>query len=258
MPIFKINNFDQVGISLSSQSRLEKITNKHAVQMPEKISHEAFQELSFAIEPPTLDLEKSLNKWGLYLKSISLYKDFEGFIANLFGALKPNNEIYFTSFAWDYSGKAPFIFPPKGSQGSDYILNMEKDSKRIFIGNGVNLFPSQQVVGALNIVILVYECDQDIVAMGEQLVNIHDQINNSKLTSLIAAISAAPALASGIAIGEAVNELIGVIGNIMKNNKDDFVDLFEGSYGTDKTQQAKIEKYDTSACGIELEFTVSN
>lgn len=43
----------------------------------------------------------------------------------------------------------------------------------------------------------------------------------------------------------------------MKRNGDDYVDLFEGSYGTDKSHTAKVERYDHEAAGIELEFTVS-
>lgn len=93
--------------------------------------------------------------------------------------------------------------------------------------------------------------------MGETLVDIHDKVGNSKLVSLITAILVNPSLAAGVAIGSAANELLGVIGNIMKRNSDDYVDLFEGSYGTDKPQTARVEKYDHESDGIELEFTVS-
>jgi hypothetical protein len=224
------------------------------VKFPKKLSLDALSEISFNIEPPKMDLAKSPAKWGLYLKSLSLYESFEGFIANLFN---PDNEIYFTSLAWDYSGSKPFIYPPKGTKGSDFIIPMKSNTKREFIGNGVNIWPAQIVVGALNLVILVYESDQDNRDLGDQLVNIHDQIANSKLTDLIKAISASPSLATGVAIGTAVNELLGLIGNIMKRNGDDYVDLFEGSYGTDKEQTAKVDKYDHEAAGVELDFTVS-
>ena len=93
--------------------------------------------------------------------------------------------------------------------------------------------------------------------MGDQLADIHDKVGNSKLASLIVAISTNPALATGVAVGTAVNELLGVVGNIMKRNGDDYVDLFEGSYGTDKPQRPRVEKYDHEAAGIELDFTVS-
>jgi hypothetical protein len=129
---------------------------------------------------------------------------------------------------------------------------------RVSVGDGVNIWPAQTVVGGLNLAILVYECDRDLRTVGETLIRIHDKVRRSKLSSLIAAISTNPSLATGIAISEAVNELMGVIGNIMKRNGDDYVDFFEGSYGTDKPQAARVEKYDhPGLAAIELAFTVS-
>jgi len=254
MPLFKIGNFDQIGLSLAQSARVIKVEHKNEVKFPRRLSLDALSEASFNIEPPKIDLAKSPAKWGLYFKSLSLYESFEGFIANLFN---PDNEIYFTTIAWDYSGSSPFVYPPKGAKGSDFLIPMKASTKREFIGNGVLIWPSQTVVGALNLVILIYESDQDDRDLGDQLVNIHDQVANSKLADLVKVISVNPALATGVAIGTAVNELLGVVGNIMKNNGDDFVDLFEGSYGTDKPQTARVEKYDHDAAGIELEFTVS-
>lgn len=99
--------------------------------------------------------------------------------------------------------------------------------------------------------------DSDVALLGEQLNSIHDAVNGSKLAAFIKAISTDPALITGIAISSIVNELLGVIGKIMKQNKDDFVDLFEGSYGTDREQETKTKKIDTEACGIEYELRTS-
>lgn len=135
---------------------------------------------------------------------------------------------------------------------------MKAQTTRQFVGNGLIIWPARTVVGALNVAILVYECDSEVRVLGETLVDIHDKVGSSKLSSLIAAISVNPTLATGIAIGEAVNELMSVIGNIMKRNRDDYVDLFEGAYGTDKPQTARVETYDhPDLAAIELEFTVS-
>ena len=254
MSLFKVGNFDQIGVSFVQTAKVFKVEHKDTVRFPRTLSLDALSELSFNIEPPTLDLAKSSNKWGLYLKSLSLYESFEGFIANLFN---PTNEIYFTSIAWDYSGTQPFLYPPKGAQGSDFLIPMKGGTTRQFVGDGVNIWPARVAVGALNLVVLVYECDNDVRKLGQTLVDIHDKVGNSKLASLIIAISANPSLATGVAIGQAVNELLGVIGNIMKRNGDDYVDLFEGSYGTDKPQTSRVEKYNHEAAGIELDFTVS-
>jgi hypothetical protein len=134
---------------------------------------------------------------------------------------------------------------------------MKAKNTRTFIGDGVNLWPSQYVTGALNLVFLVYDNHQDFRDVGDLLVNVHDTVQGSQLARLILAISTNPALATGAAVASAVTELIGVICKIMKNDKDDYVDLFEGSYGTDKRQTARNEKYDNEESGIELDFTVS-
>ena len=255
MPLFKVGNFNQVAVVFDETAKVIKATHKSEVKFSRTLSVEALPELSFNIEPPAMDLAKSPDKWGLYLKSLTLNESFEGFIVNM---LNPHNQIYFTAIAWDYSGRPPFVYPPKGAQGHDFLIPMKAKTTRQFVGNGVNIWPSRTVVGALNLAILVYECDSEVRALGETLVAIHDKVESSKLSSLIAAISVSPTLATGIAIGEAVNELIGVVGNIMKRNKDDYVDLFEGSYGTDKPQKGRVEKYDhPDLAAIELEFTVS-
>lgn len=255
MPLFKAGNFGQIGVLSSSQSaKVIRVEHKETVKFSKVLSVDALAESSFNIEPPKLDLAKSEKKWGLYLKNLSLYESFEGFVANAFG---PKNELYFTSIAWDYSGSAPVVYPPKGAPASDLLIPMKAKTTREFIGNGVTLWPSQNVVGALNVILLVYESDQDVRDVGEVLANIHDTVQGSQLASLILAISTNPALATGVAIGVVVSELLGVIGKIMKNDRNDYVEMFEGSYGTDKPQTARTEKYDQEAAGIELDLTVS-
>ncbi len=256
MPIFRNGTFSQIGLSSKGIAKAIQIDHKKDVSFPRRLSVDALPDLSFNIEPPTLDLAKSEKKWGLKLKNLTLYKDFESWIYGIWGD-KSTNQIYFTSIAWDYSGKVPIVYPPKGAIASNFIIPMKAKTTRQFIGDGISLWPSQKVVGALNIVLLIYECDENVRNIGERLVTIHDTVQGSQLAALILAVSANPALATGVAIGAAVNELLGVVGKIMKNDRDDYVDLFEGSYGTDKEQKARSEKYTQDAAGVELEFTVS-
>jgi hypothetical protein len=256
MPLFKKGNFDQIGLAASGNAKAINVAHKKDVKFSRLLSLESIRELSFNIEPPKLDLAKSDKKWSLKLKSLTLKEDFESWIYGIWGS-ESTNEIYFTSIAWDYSGQSPFVYPPKGANASDFIIPMKAHTTRQFIGDGIPLWPSQNVVGGLNILLLVYECDSDARDAGERLVAIHDTVQKSQLSALILAISTNPALATGVAIGAAIDEFLGIIGNIMKNDKDDYVDLFEGSYGTDKSQTTKSEKYEQDAAGIELEFTVS-
>ena len=136
MPLFKVGSFGQIGVSFTPMAKVVKVEHKKKVKFPRLLTLEALGESSFNIEPPAMDLAKSPNKWGLYLKSLSLYESFEGFIANLFN---PDNEIYFTSIAWDYSGTPPFVYPPKGAKGSHFLIPMKAKTTRQFIGDGVNL-----------------------------------------------------------------------------------------------------------------------
>lgn len=256
MPLFRVGNFGQIGLASTMDAKAITVEHKIEVKFPQLLSLEALPELSFNIEPPKLDLARSETRWGLKLKSLTLNKNFESWIYGIWGN-KPTNEIYFTSIAWDYSGQAPIVYPPKGASATDFLIPMKTHTTRQFVGDGIALWPSQNVVGGLNILLFIYECDSDVRNAGERLVTIHDTVQSSQLASLILAISTNPALATGVAIGFAVNELLGVIGKIMKNDRDDYVDLFEGSYGTDKIQASRHEKYDQDAAGIELEFTIS-
>jgi len=269
MPLFTVGNFDQIGISFDqpvmttrAASRGSRSTSRFArecvdtISFPRTLPAEALQELSFNVEPPTIKLIKSKKRWGLSLNNLYLNKSFEGFIKNIF---QKNNQVYFTTITWDYSGTAPFTYPPKGVQSSSFQIPMKPKTKnsRLFIGNGVDIFPPKIVVGALNVVILVYESDDDVRKVGETLVDIHDKVESSNLAGLISAISTNPSLVSADVIKKSVTDLMGAIGIIMKRNRDDYVDLFMGSYRTDIPQSSRTENYDHESAGIELNFIVS-
>lgn len=256
MPIFKVGSFDNIGVRSAGGGKVNVIrkVHKQKVKFPAILSVSALPEISFNIEAPDTKFAQSKEKWGLNLKSITLNDSFEGFIANLFN---PDNEIYFISTAWDYSGAAPAIWPPRGTDPSQFIFKMKKGTTRKFIGDGVNLWPAQRVTGALNLVLFVYEGDADDRKTGEQLESLHGAIEDSSFPSLLKAISMNPALATAAAITGAVSSLLGMVGKVMKQNGDDFVELFEGSYGTDRAQKSRTENYSTESAGIELEFTTS-
>jgi hypothetical protein len=84
MPLFKVGSFGQIGVTTSQIATVIKVEHKDKVKFPRVLSIDAMREASFNIEPPKIDLAKSEKKWGLFLKNLSLYESFEGFIANLF------------------------------------------------------------------------------------------------------------------------------------------------------------------------------
>lgn len=209
---------------------------------------------AYGIAPPPLKLVESERNWSLYLQSLTLEKDFDSLIGKVF---KPENEIFFTSIAWDYSGDPPYVYPGKNAEASKFLIPLVPPETRRFIGDGINLWPSKHVVGSLNLDILVYECDQKVRSWGKTLADIHDKVKDSELTTLITSISASPELASGAAIGNAVNELVGLIGKLLEKNDNDYVDLFNGSFGTDKPQSSRTEDHSHRTAGIKLDFNVS-
>ena len=250
MPLFKIGNFDEIGLSVSN------ITHKNGkpAKSPGALNSVSIKELSPDLVIPDIGIMKSKYAWSLYLKSITLFESFEG----LLNCINPNNEIYFTAIAWDYSGKNPYIFPPTGVDLSSTAVKMKNKQKREFVGNGIQLWPSQSVEGSLNVVIIVHECDKDFNNLGQRLDDIHQAIENSTFAKLIKSISANPIFSQVGAVTLAVNEVIGIIGKILKTNGDDYVDLFEGSFGTERPQTSGTTAYTHESSSIELEFFVND
>lgn len=258
MPIFQIGGLDEIGLSVASREGAFQITAEPEPggRVPKSFSLRELPNYPDSVKDKNLSLSlaHSAEKWSLYLKSISLYKSFEGFIANLFN---PTNDIYFLAILWDYSGEQPIVYPPKEAQKQGFFIPMRAKTTRQFIGDGVNLWPSRTTVGALNVAIFICESDLDARGLGQALASIHDSVKGSKLVSLIASITADPTAALVTAIGSAVIELEGVFADILKCNKDDRVDLFQGSFGTERPQVTKVESVGDDRAGIELEFVVS-
>jgi len=254
MAIFKTGHFDQVGLKSAGKAKVLKDGRHEPIGFPRLLTAASVPDLAVHLEPPPLDLAQSDKKWAVYLRKIKLLRNFEGFIADF---LKPTNQLYFISIAWDYSGQPPFVYPPQKINPASVLIKMKPGNTRDFMGDGVGLWVPRKVIGALNVILLIYENDENIRKTGELLVDIRDTVRSSQLASLIVAISVNPALATGVAIGAAVNELMGVIGSIMKKNQDDYVDMFEGTWGTDKKQNPAILKYKNEGSQIEIEFRTS-
>lgn len=247
MAIIKIGNFDDIGVKAGLRS------GRRSLRLPRSMSLAASRQLAEDLEVRGMELVRSKTPWALYLKRLTLRKGFEGFLS---GLLDKTNEIYFVAFAWDYSGRRPKVFPYTTLEPSEYLLKMKKGQTRDFMGDGVALWPARRVSGALNVIIMVYESDREVQRSGEVMETIHATVDKSTLTDLITAIAANPAVATARAISGAVKDLVETVGKIMKKNKNDVVELFEGSYGTHLAQATRSERYHTDAAGVEVDLTV--
>lgn len=255
MAIIKVGNFEDLGIRVGSRAAVKSgaRSGRKSLRLPRSMSLSASKQLADDLEVKGMELVRSKDPWALYLKRLTLHRGFEGFLSGLFNK---SNEIYFVAFAWDYSGRRPKVFPYTTLDPSEYVLRMKKGQTRDFMGDGVALWPARRVSGALNVIIMVYESDREIQRSGEVIETIHTAVDKSTLTNLITAIAANPAIATARAISAAAKDLIDSVGKIMKKNKNDVVELFEGSYGTHLAQASRLERYHTDAAGVEVDLTV--
>jgi len=191
-------------------------------------------------------------KCGLGLSSFTLYKSFEGFM-NIFN---PYNEIYFVTWAYDLSGKPPYVYPALGMDPGKWFNRMKKKDTIKFIGEGINLYPKQEIKGGICVHIEVWESDSDIRKAGETIQQLTSIIQESELTKILTALANTnPTTATISAISQAGMALSDIIGKILKNNSDDFVNIFEGYYDVDnwKTGEDKYQNpVDDPICKIVL------
>lgn len=254
MAVIRVGNFEDIGVraGVAASVKAASKSGGRALRTPRSMSLGAAKDLRAEINVKGMELVRSKEAWALYLKRLTLRRGFEGFLSGLFNK---TNEIYFVAFAWDYSGRKPKVFPYTTLEPSEYVLKMKKGQTREFVGDGVALWPARRVSGALNLILMVYESDREVQRSGEVLQTIHETVDKSTLTDLVSAIAANPAIATARAISGAVKDLVETVGKIMKKNKNDVVELFEGSYGTHLVQVSRREQYETDAAGVVLDLT---
>ena len=205
----------------------------------------------------TVSFEKSEHKWSLYMKDLTLKQSFDGLFPKIFN---PKNEIYFFIICWDYSGKAPFIYPPKDVDPESFKIVIKKNKIHQFGGDGLQIWPYSNVVGTLNTAIILMEDDTDIRNAGKTLSDISKAVNKSKLFELITAVASNPATITGVAIAKALSELTGLVGSIMSKNKNDYINLFQGSYGVENHRiiEKKPYPYKNAQAEMNIELIVGN
>ena len=265
MAVIRVGHVADLGVKARTRTltRTGLRSGQKALALPRSMSLTSARELLPDLDVKGMELLRSREAWALYLKRLTLYKGFEGFLSGLFNK---TNEIYFVAFAWDYSGRKPKVFPYTTLEPSEYVLKMKKGQSREFVGDGVALWPARRVSGALNVLIMVYESDREIQRSGEVIQTIHETVDKSTLTELVSAIAANPAMATARAISGAIKDLVETVGKVMKKNSAqefatkftallDVVELFEGSYGTHLAQSTRREHYETDAAGVILDLT---
>ncbi|MGV8120448.1 MAG: hypothetical protein AB2L14_11860 [Candidatus Xenobiia bacterium LiM19] len=210
-------------------------------------------EATRTIQPAEIKFTESTDERGIAISSIKLRKNFEDFLHNVF---QQHNELYIVSWAWDFSGRAPFFYPGSDAKPDDCIIPIVVDKPRDFVGAGRILFPAQKITAGLAVRIMIWESDKQARNFGKAMVEVANTIKSSKLTNVLSLISMATGL-TGVTLvtaTAAANELANAIGMILQANSDDYVDCFEGYYPVNSPWEKKKETFKGYASEITLNY----
>jgi hypothetical protein len=206
----------------------------------------------------TAALTRSAEPVALYLRNLRLNKSFE------WDLFKPAvNNIYLVAVTWDLSGQPPRVFPPAdlGSNfPSDAVLtyNMVEGETVDFVGDGLQLWPAQRIVGGLYVRIFVAESDEEKRKLGQRIAEVNDAVAASPLTSALGVLATA-AGATTVALGavaQAASALTGLVAGVLSKNADDPVALFDGTYAPEHASDRQA--YRQRGATVELEFRLQS
>ena len=199
-------------------------------------------------------LTESKDPVSLYLKNLELLDSFDW---TLFG--NATNEIYMAAVVWDLSGRAPMVWPAKPLEDTAArTYNLEKRQRVTFVGDGLQLWPSQKIRGGLYVRLILVESDDDVRAVGERLAEVHAAVKGSDLPAALAALAPIAGVSAPVvaAVAGAADLLTGVIARALQTNGDDLVALFDGTYGVENVTQSRSDRYEQGGARIELAFQV--
>lgn len=161
------------------------------------------------------------------MKSLVVTSDWDK-LWRLFGRRK---SIYFLSIAFDLSGEAPFIMPPKEVPETAAFRVRHGDEIKFTLGDGALIFPVRKIKGGLIVYITVCEADRGIRHVGQVMSEVHDQLKNDDgLAKAIKNLVANPGQELVGHILGAATAALQPVATILKNNLDDCEALFTGIY----------------------------
>jgi len=238
MAIIQHGSFGDTPVTFKKDA-IAKMANAASLRLLDKVS--LVQQASRSIQSQTLVIPESSNERGLALKSITLKKDFEGFIEKLFKDVNNHlgNDIYFVAWVWDLSGEPPVLFPSPDSSGNfdpqKCIFSVNVSEERAFGGVGINLLGPRKIVGGINVRMQIWESDRKTSDFGKAMTVVADTVKNSQFS--LDLISLAVGFATGGVttapinlIAKASANLASAVGGILQAQSDDYVDFFEGYY----------------------------
>lgn len=208
-------------------SALEKIkTIREMEQITRRSDAEAFM------------LRRSAQTASVYLESIELTKDFDAF-----GPFRTRNEIYLISTAFDLSGSPVYLYPNSTVPQHDFInstFSVRRNQRYSFLSAGYApygfpLFPERYVTGGLSIQLKIFESDQDIrgSTYTKLVSDLEDLLNKGGIIALLGLLKPVPVIGQIQIIMSVLAQFSTKVGEVLKSNSDDFVDMFTINLGID-------------------------
>lgn len=179
---------------------------------------------------------------GLALRSLRLDRAFQSFITRL---LDKTSDVYFLAWAWDLSGEPPFVYPGSGAGPESCLIPLRGDETREFLGEGALLSPERLITGGVALRLQVWESRGKTRDFGEAMVEVADIVRQSHLTELLTVLSAATGLTTAALAGvqAAAVELTTLVGSVLADRSDKYVDYYEGYFSASKPWEPTDESY---------------
>ena len=196
---------------------------------------------------------------SLYLTNVTLNELISPGLAGI-------NHLYVLGVAWDLSGKEPRIYlpldiakkaPPEILRSS-FSLGANETAQ--FIGDGIQLWPEQPIYGGLFVYLVIMKSDAKSRELGEKLGKVREGLDKAKKDDLATVLgTVVNGISSGViaAAQQIALVLSGVIQGFLKENKDDVVAVFQGTYGAENIAKRRTDILDQARVSITLDLRPS-
>lgn len=208
----------------------------------------------FAIRQPgiaeaVIEWPVSAGPRGLALRKLTIERGWD----KVLWMFETDNEIFYTSLAFDMSGEQPFLLPPKTFTAEEAVFKMRKgDTIEFTLGEGEPIFPPRVVRGGISVFIMVWEADAASRKLGETISQMHaDLTADGSVMAKLKSLITNPGSTIADEILSVRTSALKPLATLLKQNGNDFVAPFRGFY---KSQGSWEKKLAASANGVRIEL----
>jgi hypothetical protein len=125
-----------------------------------------------------VQLDKSINKWALYLSEITLHPNATGFLNQYLGRAE---NVHYISISWDFGGLSPTIYPYLNFKSNKIPLEIMGADSYQFAGKGLDVFSSKEIVDCLNTSFFFFKNKKGKQSVEDLIDHVERLINESPL-----------------------------------------------------------------------------